>query len=156
MLPLDLLEVLLLFTAQYEVIEIFVLSRFLEGKDASHDDEEYDASGEDVSLTAIVELAELDLGRHVRHGAAVRLQGFDALVGGEAEISEFDVHVLVEQYVFDLDVAVDNILVVHVVHDSNELAAEKTAGVFAHATQVLAKIEHETSAHILHRDVYDV
>ena len=70
-----------------QLVEVLLLSRFLEGKDALYDNEEDDGEGEKVDLRAHVRLPFFDLRGHVSHGASVRLQRVNVLVAREAKVT---------------------------------------------------------------------
>ena len=70
-----------------QLVEVFLLSCLLEGKDALHDNEEDDGEGEKVDLRAHVCLPFFDLRGHVSHGASVRLQRVNVLVAREAKVT---------------------------------------------------------------------
>lgn len=80
----------------------------------------------------------------------------NVFVGCKAVVCQFDVHIIIKQNVFDLDVTMYNILVVHIVHCPDQLTEEKSAHVFSHASEILAQVEHEAATHVLHLDVDDV
>lgn len=75
------------------------------------------------------------------------------MVGGEAEVCELQVHVLVHQNVLQLDIPVDYILTVNVFKLVNNLFCEKSANFFAHAPELFAGIEQELAFDVLHNDV---
>ena len=70
-----------------QLVEVFLLSCLLEGKDALYDNEEDDGEGEKVDLRAHVRLPFFDLRGHVSHGASVRLQRVNVLVAREAKVT---------------------------------------------------------------------
>merc|ERR1711907_298952 len=106
-----------------------------------------------MSMTAVVLLALLDLGSHVGHGAAVGLQLVDLLERPEAEISNLQVQVLVDQDVFELQIAVDDRLALEIVECVKHLTEEETASVLAHAAECLAEVEEQTAGDVLEHDV---
>jgi len=61
--------------------------------------------------------------------------------GGESEISHFQIHVIVNQDIFKLQISVNDSFTVHVLEDIAHLVEEETTSIFAHATQSLADIE---------------
>jgi len=140
-------------TGGQQVVEVFFSAGLLEGEDALDDDEQNDAEGEEVDLLTIVGLAFLDLGGHVGECAAVALEAVDVLVASEAKVSEFEVHLLVNENVFELEVAVDNSVRVHVLNGVKHLVCEEPSGVLAHLAKTLADVEKETALHVVHDQV---
>jgi hypothetical protein len=139
-----------------EVVEVLLGAGFLEREDALHNDEEDNSHGEQVYLSALVGLAFFNLGGHVSHGSAVGLEAVNGLVAGKAEVSDLDVEVLVNEDVFELEVAVDNSLAVHVLEGIEHLQSEKPTGVFAHAAHELAHVKKKSALDALHDDVDEV
>lgn len=86
---IHLLEVGVNLAVEKEFVEVFFFASLFKGEDALDNDEEDDSDGEHVDFGALVLLALLDLGSHVGHGAAVRLESIDVLVTGEAEVGNF-------------------------------------------------------------------
>jgi len=76
--------------------------------------------------------------------------------GGEAEISDFEVHVVVDEDVFKFQVSVNDTLAVHVLEHIAHLREEETAAVFAHASKSLAQVEKETTGNELEKNVNEV
>ena len=76
--------------------------------------------------------------------------------GGKSEISNLEVHVVVNQNVFKLQVSVHDALSVHVLEDIAHLVEEEASAVLAHASKGLAHIEKETSGDELEKDVNKV
>jgi hypothetical protein len=120
-LTVHLLEVGVDLSRQQQVVEVLLLAGFLEGENALDNDEEDDSDREEVDLGAFVDFSFLNLGSHVRHGATVRLEGIDALVAGKAEIGDFEVEVVVDQDVFELQIAMYDLAFVHVVKGVKQL-----------------------------------
>jgi len=112
----DLLEVSVVLVLEQKVVEVFLLACLLEWEDALHDNEQNDTDAEHVNILALVRFAFLDLGGHVRHGAAVRAERVNVLVTGEAEVGKFQVEIVVDEDVFELEVTVDDSAAVHVVN----------------------------------------
>merc|ERR1711907_591853 len=109
-----------------------------------------------MSMTAVVLLALLDLGSHVGHGAAVGLQLVDLLERPEAEISNLQVQVLVDQDVFELQIAVDDRLALEIVERVKHLTEEVPASVLAHAAECLTEVEEQAAWDVLKHDVDEV
>jgi len=148
-----LLEVQISLTGGQQVVEVLLSAGLFEGEDALDDDEQNDAEGEEVDLLTIVGLAFLDLGGHVGEGAAVALEAVDVLVAGEAEVGEFEVHLLVDEDVLELQVAVDDSVGVHVLDGVEHLVSEEPSGVLAHRAERLADVEEEAALHVVHDQV---
>ena len=91
----DFLEVSVVLALKEQVVEVFLLAGLLEGENALHNDEKNDSNGEHVDVLALVHLALLDLGGHVRHGATVTVERVDVLVARETEIGQFEVQLIV-------------------------------------------------------------
>jgi hypothetical protein len=148
-----LLEVQLSLTGGQQVVEVFFGAGLLEGEDALDDDEQNDAKWEEVDLLTIVGLAFLDLGSHVGEGATVALEAVDVFEASKAKVSEFEVHLLVNEDVFKLEVAVDNSVGVHVLNGVKHLISEEPSGVLAHLAKGLANVKEETALHVVHDQV---
>jgi len=78
-------------TGKEQVVEVLLFAGLLEWEDALNDNEDDDANGEEVDLSAVVGLALLDFGCHVGHCASVALELVDALVAGETKVGDFQV-----------------------------------------------------------------
>ena len=141
---------------QEQAVEVFFLAGFFEWENALDDDEEDDSDGEHVDVLALVSLALLDLGGHVGHRAAVRAELVDVLVAGEAEVGDFQVEVVVDEDVFELEVAVDNPATVHVLERVQHLVQEEPTRVLSHGSHGLAEVEKEAALDELHDDVDEV
>ena len=83
------------------------------------------ADGPDVDLEAVALLAE-DLGRDVVGRAAERLLALAVVLEprGQAKVADLELHVVVEEEVAQLQVAVDDALPVQVLHAQQQLAHE--------------------------------
>ena len=148
----DLLEVVVVLATHDQVVEVLFSARLLEGEDALHDDKQDHAHREQVDLGALVGLALLDLRGHVGHGAAVRLEAVDVLVAGEAEVGDFDVELVIDEDVFELEVAVDHSFSVHELQGVEHLEGKEPAGVLAHVAHQLAEVEEQAALDALHND----
>ena len=155
-LTADFLPVLVELLRVYQIVEVLISFGFLEREDALDNDEQDDAHAEDVDLTAIIRLSFLDLGSHVRHGAAVGRQLGDLFEGRKAEVSDLEVEVLVDKDVLQLEVAVHDRLRLEVLEGIEHLTEEVAAAVFAHATQRLTQVEEQTARNVLELDVDEV
>ena len=155
-LAADLVPVLLELALEDQVVEVLVLLGFLEWEDTLHDNEEDDAGGEHIDLLSVVGLALLDFWSHVGHGASVGIELVDFLVGGEAEVRDLEVQVIVDEDVLELKISVDDALGLHVTDDLAHLGEEEPTILFAHASDGLAEIEEETSGDVLEEDVDEV
>lgn len=152
----DLLEVSVVLVLEQEVVEVFFLASLLEWEDALHDNEQNDSDAEHVNILALVRFAFLDLWGHVGHGAAVRAELVDVLVTGEAKVSKFQVEIVVNEDVFELEVTVDDPAAVHIVDRVQHLVEEEPSSILAHGTHSLAEVEKETALNELHNNVDEV
>ena len=107
-------EVFVEISGEQHVIEFVSLSGFHEWEGAVYNCEENHANGEDVDLRALVCFSLFDFGGHVSLGTDVVSELVNILVLREAEVADLEVELLVIEYVFKLDVSVDNSLVVHI------------------------------------------
>ena len=107
-------------------------------------------------MSSLVSLAFFDLRRHVGHGAAVRLQSIDALVASESKVGNFQVKIFVYEDIFELQIAVDDSLLMHVVDRIKQLRDKEATGVLAHGTHRLTEVKKESSWYKLHHDVDQV
>lgn len=153
---IDLLEVEVGLSSEDQVVEVLFGARLLERENALHNDEQNDGEREQIYLAALVLFALLDLGSHVRHCSAVALEGIDVLVAGEAEVGKLEVHVLIEEDVLELQVAVDHALAVQVLKSIKHLVREEAACILAHGTHQLAEVEKKSTIDVLHDDVDQV
>ena len=140
-------------TLEEKVVEILVFFGFFEWEDALHDDEQDDACGEHVDLGAIVVLALLNLWCHVCHGSSVRLEIVDFPEGGEAEICNLEIHVVIDEDVFKFQISVNDTLSMHVLEHIAHLVEEETAAVLAHAAERLAQVEEQTASDELEENI---
>lgn len=152
-LPAGLLPVGVIVTLKEQVVEIFILLGLLEREDALDDDEEDDAGGEHVDLHAVVRFALLDLGGHVSHGSPIRFEIVYFSKSCKTKIGDFQVHQVINQDIFKLQVPVHDALAMHVLQHVAHLVQEEAAAVLAHATQVLAHVEKETTGHEFQKNV---
>ena len=97
-----------------KVVEVLLFAGFLEGEDALYDNEDDHANAEQVYLSSIVGLSLLDLGSHVSHGASVRLKVVNAFVASETKICNFQIKIIVDENVLELEVAMYAAEVVHI------------------------------------------
>ena len=81
-------------------------------------------------------MAKLYFWCHVGECASLRLQ-HAILLSGKAKICELDRQVLHQQDVLELEVAMHDVLVVHVLQNVHYLVQEKSADVLAHWTVFL-------------------
>ena len=135
-----------------EVVEVLFFAGLLEREDALNNDEEDDSDGEHVNLSALVLLALLDLRCHVGHGATIGVEVINVLVAGKAEVSELQVKVVVDENVFELQVAVNDTARVHKLNRLDHLVEEETACVLAHGAHVLTEVEEEATLDEFHHD----
>lgn len=105
-----LLEVKISLTSADQVVEVLLASGLLKREDALHDDEQDHSEAEHVNFLSVVLLSLLNLRGHVREGAPVALKAFDLLVAREAEVSDLQVHLLVDKDVLQLQVTVNNLV----------------------------------------------
>lgn len=155
-LAADLVPVLVELALEDQVVEILVFLGLLEWEDTLDDDEKDDTGGEHVDLLSVVGLAFLDFWSHVGHSTSVGTELVDFLVGGEAEVRDLEVQVVVDEDVLELKISMDDALGLHVTDDLAHLREEESAVIFAHATDGLAEIEEETSGDVLEEDVNEV
>jgi len=134
----NLLPVLIKFSLKDEVIEIFVFLGLLEWENTLDDNEKNNTSGEHIDLFTIVSLTFLDLWSHVGHGSSIRVQFVDLLVSGETEISDFEIHAVVNQNIFKFQVSVYYTFSLHVAHDFTHLMKEESSIFFSHSSDSLA------------------
>ncbi|KAI3480495.1 hypothetical protein L1887_57341 [Cichorium endivia] len=103
---------------------------------AQHDVQDH-AARPDVDLGPGVQPSGDDLGRGVVGAAAARLEkvavGHDV---GEAKVADLDVEVLVEQQILGLEVAVDDLVTVAVLHGADDLLEEAPCLWLGHAAAV--------------------
>jgi hypothetical protein len=111
--------ILIKFSLKDKVIEIFVFLGLLEWENTLDDNEKNNTGGEHIDLFTIVSLTFLDLWSHVGHGSSIGVQFVDLLVGGETEISDFEIHAVVNQNIFKFQVSVYHSFSLHVSHDLN-------------------------------------
>lgn len=97
-------------TSLKQVVEVLILLGLLEGEDALNYDEQNDSSGENINLTTIISFALLDFWCHVGHCASVGPESINFFVGSEAEISNLQVQILINEDVFELEITMNNIL----------------------------------------------
>jgi len=148
----DFLEVGFDLTGQKEVVEVLFLAGLLEGENALYDNKYDNSHAEKVNLGAVVSLSLLDLRGHVSHGASVGLEVVDAFVAGETEIGNFQVQLVVNENVLELEVAMHAPEVVHVLQGVDHLGHKEAARVLAHRPHGLAEVEEETTRDVLHHD----
>lgn len=114
---------------------------FLEWEDPVHDDKEDDGRRKHVSLPSIIHIPFSDLWGHIRLRALIRGKFLNSLVRCETEIDDLQVHLVVDEDVLKLQIAVYDALVVHEGDSIDELSHKETASCFAHATQFFAKLK---------------
>jgi hypothetical protein len=110
----EVIRVFGLFFEYLHLRDIFVV--LVKGQLAHQQRVEYDAETPDIHLFSRILLALQHLGRTVAHGPAPCLQvvGLALVLSCKAKVDQLDVAVLVEQDVFEFQVAVDAGLVVDV------------------------------------------
>jgi len=155
-LSIDFLEVGCYLSSHQEVIEVFLLTSFLEGEDSLDNDEQNDAHGEQVHLSTVIGLALLDFGSHVGHCTSVRLEVINALVARKPEIGDLQIEVIINKNVFQLQVTMHASEVMHIFDSVNHLVHEEAPIVFSHCSHSLAEVKEEASLDILHDDEYQV
>ena len=94
--------------------EIFVFFGFFEGKDAHDYYEENDSNGEHICLLSIVNDSFLDLWSHVGHRAFIGFELAYVFVLREAEVGHLYAQLFIEQNIFELQVTVHYITLMHV------------------------------------------
>ena len=137
----SLVEVEVVLASRQQVVEVLVGASLLEREDSLHDDEEDDSEREQVDLGAVVGFSFLNLRGHVGKGTSVALEVVDVLVASKAEVSDFQVQVVVNEDVLKLEVSVGDSVGVHVVHGVEHLVSEKPTSVLSHGSHQLAYIE---------------
>ena len=140
-LSVHLLEVDIGLALEEQVVEVFLLSCLLEWEDALDNDEDDNSNGEHVDLLSLVGLVFLDFWGHVGHCSSVAGKVVNALVASETEISNLEVEVVGDEDVLELEVSVDDLLVVHVLHGVNDLVEEEASGVLSHGSHGLAEVK---------------
>lgn len=78
------------------------------------------------------------------------------LVAREAEVCHLHVELLVEQNVFELEVAMDDVALVHIAQNIYKLVHEVASAVFAHGTGLIAEVIEEAAGDVLEQDVDQV
>lgn len=151
----DLVPVFFVFACVYQVVEVFVFSRFLEREYAYHDYEQYHAYREYIYLLTIIFVAKLYFWCHVSQGSSLRLE-HAFLLSGKAEISKLYRQIFREQYVLQFEVTVHDILIMHVLQNVNYLVQEKSADVLAHWPVLFTQIEKRAARNILHHQVHEI
>ena len=152
----DLLEVSVVLVREKQVVEVFLLAGLFEGEDALHDNEKDDSDWEHVDILTLVRLALLDFGSHVGHGAAVAIELVDVFVACKTEVGQFEVQLVVNENIFELQVAMDHSAAVHVIDWVEHLVQEKPSSVLTHGAHGLAKVEKKATLDELHNDVDEV
>jgi len=148
----DFLEVGFYLTGQKEVVEVLLLAGLLEGENSLYDNKYDNSHAEKVNLGAVVSLAFLDFGGHVSHGASVGLEVVNAFVASETEIGDFQIQLVINENVLELEVTMDAPEVVHVLKSVKHLSHKEAACVLAHGSHGLAQVEEETAGDVLHHD----
>jgi len=97
--------------------------RRLEGRLADEQRVDDDAERPDVDFVAVARLALQDLGRDVVGRAAdgLLLLALELDLGGQAEVAQLDLHLLAEEEVAQLEVAVDHLVLHQVLHRVQDL-----------------------------------
>ena len=107
-------------------------------------------------MNSVVLLSLFNLWGHVGHSASVGAQRVDLAEGREAEVSHFQIHVIVDKNVFQLQVSVNNPLAVHVLEHLEHLVQEETTTVLAHTAEGLADVEEKPTCDVFEQDVDQV
>ena len=92
---------------------------------ARHYAEQKNTQCEHISLFPVVELAPPNFWSHVALGPSVFRELFDIHASGEAKVYQFNVHVLVDQYILWFDVSVDHPCLMDVVQSVHQLSENK-------------------------------
>ena len=93
-----------------EMIELIVHFSFTEGEVANDDGKENDSEGENISLPSVIFFRLPNLWCHVALGTSKGIKSVNVLISSEAKVGELQVHIVVEQNVLQLDIAVHDIL----------------------------------------------
>jgi len=139
-----------------QIVKIFVFLCLLEWENTLHNNEKYDAGGKHVDLSSIVGFAFFDLWGHISHGSPVRFEVVNFSKCGKSKISNLQIHKVVNQDIFKLQVSVNDSLAVHVFEDVAHLVQEEATTVLAHASQALADVEEKTAGNELEHNVNQV
>ena len=107
-------------------------------------------------MLSLVSFALLNLRCHILHRSPKRLQRVDARLASEAKVCNFQVELLIDENVFQLNISVHHFFVVYVFKCVEELGEEKSASIFAHRFHCLAKIKEAITWNVLHCDVLKV
>ena len=126
-----------MFARNDKVIEIFLRPGLSKWKDTLYNYEEDNSYGENVSLFTVVSLSLFYFGSHICHCTSVGLKCIEIFVGCKPEVSNFDVHLVVQKDILKLEISVRNSLFLHVNNNIEQLCQEKPSSIFTHATDVL-------------------
>jgi len=137
------------FTLAEKVVEVFVFFGLFERENSLNNNEKNDSGGENIDFSAVILFAFLDLWCHVGHGATIGLQPVDFLVGCEAEISDFQVHLVIDEDILKFEVSVNDAFSLHVGQNIKHLAHEVSASVFSHASHCLADVKEKSACNVL-------
>lgn len=111
---------------------------------ANDEDEEDDAASPDISRLAVVCLLLGEVGAHVLRSAALHRQLLVlAAPSCESEVNDLDVVslLLVDEHVVQLEVAMDNVQLVHVSHGADDLAEDGSSLLFWESLKRLPFLE---------------
>ena len=97
-----LVEVEVVLASAKQVVEVLVGASLFKGEDSLDDDEQDYSEREQVDFGAGVLLSFLYFWGHVGESAAVALEVLDVFVASKAEVSHFQVQVVVDKDVFEL------------------------------------------------------
>ena len=140
----------------YQLVVNVRAGRLLEREDAVDNDEEDYGGGEDVHLPTIIIMPFLNLRRHVCFRPFIGLQLLDCFVSCKTEIDNFEVHFVVDQNIFKLEIPMHDSLLVHVFKGVNHLAQKISAGVFTHCSHFFANFKEYSTLDMLHDNVDQV
>lgn len=148
----NLLPVCVQLTVLDQGVEVVVVLGLLEWEDSLHHREQNDCGREDVDLHSVVNLILLDLRSHVGHGAAVAVKRVDLLVSREAKVCHLDVHLLVDEDVLELQVAVYDSFAVNVLERVEQLVEEESGTGLTETLEALANVEEKPARDVLKKD----
>ena len=155
-LGIGLFPVLVKFACQDEFVIIIVLFCFFKRKSALYDYKKNDGGREHIGLHAVVDFALLDLRSHVSLRPMKALQEVNFVGCGEAKVCDLQVHLIVDQNILKLEVAMGHAFFMDVLKHIEHLMEKKAAFYFAHAAETLTEVQQVAAGNVIKHDVDDV